>query len=142
MKIKFIATLLLISFFTLNIFSQNSESEVKGQLIKLFELSKAKNYEKAASLISYDGENKERVNKDSFNPATKEELEKVKRICKKISALIDLSSKYEIGETKVEKINNDDSYSIDVVFTSGTQKLATTFNFTKTGKGFLLSKMN
>lgn len=142
MRIKFSAVLFLLSFFSMNINAQNFESEVKDQLTKLFEFSKNKNYEKAAALILYEGENKERLNKDSFNPAEKEELEKVKRLCKKISALIDLSTKYEFGELKTEKVDKNEVFSIDVIFTSGTQKLATSFNFLKTEKGFLLSKMN
>jgi hypothetical protein len=125
----------------MTLFAQDSENEVKKQLNKLIELSKSKNYDKAALLIAYNGEIKERINKDSFDSTKKNELEKVKRICKKISALIDLSSKYEISNYYVDK-NNPEIHIVEITFTSGTQNLVTQFSFIRNEKGFLLTNMN
>lgn len=138
MKIK----LLIISFFLLSTFllAQNVESEIKIQMNKLIELSKSKSYDKASLLIAYNGENKDRIGNDNFNSQNKDELEKVKRICKKISALIDLSSKYEF--TNFTENKNKNEYIIEITFTSGTQNLATQFIFIKTDKGFLLNSLN
>ncbi|MCL4549959.1 MAG: hypothetical protein M1495_15475 [Bacteroidetes bacterium] len=117
----------------------NDENTVKSTLKNLLEFSKTKAYDKAASLIAYEGDDKNRIHKDSFNPSNKEELNQVKRICKKITALLELSSKYEFGDFKS---SDSGVYTMQVVFISGEQKLATTFNFEKTGKGFLLVSMN
>ena len=117
----------------------NDENSVKSTLKNLLEFSKTKAYDKAANLIAYEGDDKNRTHKDSFNPSNKEELNQVKRICKKITALLELSSKYEFGEFKSA---SKGAYTVQVTFISGEQKLATTFNFEKTGKGFLLVSMN
>jgi hypothetical protein len=108
------------------VIAQNSpQGDVKNNLVKLLDYSKSKAYDKAAFLIVYDGEDKTRVQKDSFNPANKDELNEVKRKCKKISA----------SGTK-------DIYTLNVVFISGEQKLSTSFSFIKCEKGYLLSNMN
>ncbi|MDF1612976.1 hypothetical protein [Stygiobacter electus] len=138
---KYLLQIFLLFLFTMTLIAQDSENEVKKQLNKLIELSKSKNYDKAALLIAYNGEIKERVNKDSFDPTKKNELEKVKRICKKISALIDLSSKYEISNYYVDK-NNPEIHIVEITFTSGTQNLVTQFSFIRNEKGFLLTNMN
>lgn len=133
----------LITIFALTtIKAQNADELVKANLTTLFELSKTKAYDKAALLIAYNGEEKARVQVDSFNPANKEELNQVKRICKKISALLDLSSKHEMGKIKLEEVNGVSVNNIDVSFISGDQKLITSFSFVKTEKGYLLSDMN
>jgi hypothetical protein len=124
------------------ILAQDPESSVKTALNSLFELSKAKQYEKACSLIAYNGENTLRNRKEAFNPASKEELNQVKRICKKISALIDLSSKQEFGKFETKKDAANENYIIEMNFISGDQKLVTAFSFIKTGKGFLLTDIN
>ncbi|MCX7874691.1 MAG: hypothetical protein N2321_00845 [Melioribacteraceae bacterium] len=138
---KYLVKFTLILLVTINLFAQNNESEVKTQLNKLIELSKAKNYEKASLLIAYNGDDKERINKDNFDPSKKDELEKVKRIAKKISALIDLSSKYEITNFLIDK-SNPEINIVEITFTSGTQNLVTQFSFIKTEKGYLLTNMN
>lgn len=138
---KYLLQIFLLFLFTMTLIAQDSENEVKKQLNKLIELSKSKNYDKAALLIAYNGEIKERINKDSFDSTKKNELEKVKRICKKISALIDLSSKYEISNYYVDK-NNPEIHIVEITFTSGTQNLVTQFSFIRNEKGFLLTNMN
>lgn len=117
----------------------NDASTVKSVLKSLLDYSKSKSYDKAASLIAYEGDDKNRTNKDSFNATNKEELNQVKRICKKISALLELSNSHESGEFKSLE---GGVYSMQVIFISGEQKLVTTFSFEKTEKGFLLTGMN
>jgi len=125
------------------LFAQNeSENAVKTTLNKLFDFSKSKSYEKAASYIAYDGEDKNRIGKESFNAVNKDELNQVKRICKKISALIDLSSKHEFGKFNIQKDVEKESYTIEVNFVSGDQKLVTSFRFIKTASGLLLADLN
>jgi hypothetical protein len=124
------------------IFAQGAEAAVKNTLNNLFEFSKAKAHEKAALLIAYDGEDKNRIQKEAFNPANKEELNQVKRVCKKISALLDLSSKHEFGKFETKKDGPNENYIIEVNFISGEQKLVTAFSFIKTEKGYLLININ
>lgn len=139
-KIKYLTALMMFAaFFTSITFAQSS---AKASLTSLFELSKAKSYEKASALIAYDGEDKTRLKKDAFNAANKEELAQVKRICKKISALIELSSKYDFGTSSVKQEGENEIQLIEVNFISGAQKLVTEFSFIKTEKGYLLSNMN
>jgi len=123
--------------------AQNSpQSDIKNTIVKLLNYSKSKAYDKAALLIAYDGEDKTRILKDSFNPVNKDELTEVKRKCKKISALLDLSSNYEIGTLIVPASESKDAFTLNVVFISGEQKLTTSFNFIKSEKGYLLANMN
>lgn len=139
-KIKFSTALMIVAGILSSItFAQSS---AKASLTSLFELSKAKSYEKAAALIAYDGEDKARIKKDAFNVANKDELSQVKRICKKISALIELSSKYDFGTSSVKQDGESEIQLIEVNFISGDQKLVTEFSFIKTEKGYLLFNMN
>lgn len=135
-----IVFLIFVSSISSAVFAQSDD--VKSNLVNLFELSKAKSFEKAAALIAYEGEDNARVQKEAFNSASKDELTQVKRICKKISALIELSSKYDFGAPNVKKDGDKEIHSIEVSFVSGDQKLVTEFSFIKTEKGFLLSNMN
>jgi len=137
--------ILLIIFLTSSIISyaQNtSEEAVKVVLNNLISYSKSKAYDKASSLIAYDGEDKNRFQKEGFNPSNKDELNQVKRICKKISALLDLSSKHEFAGFNTTTINGRENFTVEVNFVSGEQKLATSFKFIKSEKGILLISMN
>lgn len=135
-----IALLIFVSSISSAIFAQSAD--VKSNLVNLFEFSKAKTYEKAAALIAYEGDDKARIQKEAFNSSNKDELTQVKRICKKIYALIELSSKYDFGAPSVKKDGEKEIHSIEVSFVSGDQKLVTEFSFIKTEKGFLLSNTN
>lgn len=142
MKSIFFVLIVLISRSNILLAQNESESAVKTTLTKLFDFSKSKSYEKAASYIAYEGEDKNRVGKESFNAVNKDELNQVKRVCKKISALIDLSSKHEFGKFNIQKDGEKESYSMEVNFVSGDQKLVTSFNLIKAGKELLLTNMN
>ena len=142
MKSIFLVLFVVISGSNI-LFAQNeSENAVKTTLNKLFDFSKSKSYEKAASYIAYEGEDKNRVGKESFNAVSKDELNQVKRICKKISALIDLSSKHEFGKFTTQKDGEKESYTIEVNFVSGDQKLVTLFRLIKNASELLLTDMN
>lgn len=146
MKSTFRLIPILILSFVFNstiMFAQNSnESAVKAVLNNLLEYSKAKSFEKAATLIAYDGTDKKRIGKDSFNPSNKDEINQVKRICKKISALIELSTQHEFGVFSIKKENENEFYNMEVIFISGDQKLVTSFSFIKTDNKYLLFNMN
>lgn len=136
---------LLFTFIILTVavnFGQTPEGTIKSNLSSLFDLSKSKSFDKAAGLIAYEGSDATRVQKDSFNSSNKDEIAQVKRICKKIAALIELSTKYEFGQFSSTQNNEKEIFTLDVNFISGDQKLVTVFNFISTEKGFLLTNMN
>lgn len=142
LKYFLVITIVFLSNTEILFAQKSNETAVKSVLTNILDLSKSKVYEKAAALIAYDGEDKNRNQKESFNPANKDELNQVKRICKKISALLDLSSKHEFGQFSTNSSSGKDVYTIEVSFVSGDQKLVTSFSFIKTEKGYLLSNMN
>jgi hypothetical protein len=137
-----IAISFMIIVNSVNLFAQTPESAVKSTLNNLFNYSKSKAYEKAALLIAYDGEDKNRNQKEAYNPANQDEFNQVKRKCKEIAALIELSNKYEIGKFSTSTLDGKEVYIFDVSFISGEQKLVKTYTFTKAGNGFLLVKAN
>jgi hypothetical protein len=143
---NFIKHLVLISFIvfisSVKLFAQGPESAVKSALNNLFSYSKSKAYDKAALLIAYDGEDKNRSQKESYNPANKDELNQAKRKCKEIAALIELSNKYEVGKFSTSTLDGKEVYSIDVNFISGEQKLLKTYTFIKAVNGYLLIKVS
>ena len=142
MKSIFFVLFVLVSGSNILLAQNESESVIKTTLTKIFDFSKSKSYEKASSYIAYEGEDKNRVGKESFNAINKDELTQVKRVCKKISALVDLSSKHEFGKFSIQKDGEKESYTIEVNFVSGDQKLVTSFKFIKIANGLLLTDMN
>jgi len=138
MKSVFLVLIVVISGSNI-LFAQNeSENSVKSTLNKLFEFSKSKSYEKAAAYIAYEGEDKNRIGKESFNAANKDELNMVKRKLKKISALLEISNKHEFGKFSTSQTDGKDIFSIEIEYFSNDQKIIETYSFIKTEKGFLL----
>ncbi len=137
---KFFLLILIIPSIT---FVRISEDKaLKNTIMTLLNYCKENSYEKAAKLIAYTGEDKSRELKTHFNAALKEELNQVKRICKKISALIGISSGYEFGNITSTKDNGMYIYKVELIFKSGEEKLITTFSFVKTDVGYLLINVN
>lgn len=141
---KILMTGLTVLAFGISITAQNlsPEKAAASALIKLFDFSKAKSYDKAAKLIAYDGEEKSRYMVSTFNAADKDELNQVKRVSKKISALLEISQKYEMDPFILSEEGGKQIYSSDVIFISGEQKLHTTFKMIKIGSDFCLMDMN
>ncbi len=134
--------LALLLFTGINFSQDNSENSLKTTLDEIFSNSKAKTYEKAAVLLVYNGEDKARNGVDTFNPANADELDQVKRICKKISALLDISEQHLINKIEAVKIKGSDGYKVIVGFKSGDQTLETSFEFIKLSKGYALLNVN
>ncbi len=142
-KFLYIIFVSLILMSCSSIYAQNSDEKIiKESLTKLLNYSKEKSFEKAASIIAYTGEDKSREYKTSFDASNKDELNQVKRICKKISALLDISSNYETGKITISKENNIVIYNAEVTFISGEEKLKTNFRFIKVDNGYLLLGIN
>lgn len=111
-------------------------------LTQILEFSKAKKFAEAAALIAYDGSDETKKLKVALNPKDENELNSVKRICKKVKALMDISDSYEIGGQAEKKENGVDWTVIEVSFKSGNQNLKTLFSFVKVNDKFLLGDID
>ena len=98
-KLSIILGLILLASFFTNIKAQTSQETLK----QILDFSKAKKYVEAAALIAYDGSDETKKFKVPFNAKNENEFNSVKRICKKVKALMDISDSYEIGSAKEEK---------------------------------------
>lgn len=133
----------LFSFNSKSINAQtDSENSVKITLNKILDFSKSKSYEKASGLIAYSGDDKTKYLKNVYDSSNKDELNQVKRICKKISALLDISDTHNIDKIESMKIEGLDGYKAIVSFVSGTQKLETSFEFISINQNIVLFNMN
>ncbi len=142
MKKVFFCLFILLTSSTSSYLAQiDKQTIISTSLEELIQLSKDKQYEKASLRIVYSGKDVNRNLKTPFDPANSDELEQVKRICKKISALTDLSTKYKIGEVISKNDGDRKLYSVDVSFISGAQQLKTFFEFIETTDGFLLTNL-
>ncbi|MEW6195305.1 MAG: hypothetical protein AB1521_09130 [Bacteroidota bacterium] len=140
-KISYCVFILLL-LATSNYFAQTDKQiNIYNALKEIIQLSKDKQYEKASLRIAYNGKDTNRNLKTPFDPAKSDELGEVKRICKKISALTDLSTNYKIGKVISKKDGNTEFYLVSVSFISGTQELRTNFELIETADGFLLTTM-
>lgn len=137
-RLNLILGLLIFSAFFANIKAQTSQEVLK----QILELSKAKKFEQAAPLIAYDGADETKKLKTAFDAKNEDDLNSVKRICKKIKALIDISDSYEIGaQTEIEK-DGINWFVTEVGFKSGNQSLKTVFSFVKINDKFLLGDVD
>ena len=136
--------LMVFLFFAmgLTLAQENDQKQLNDNLNELLKYCKAENYEKAASLIAYQGENTSRNLNDVYKPNNPGELSKVKRIVKKISAFLNLSDSYEVLNFKKEERSGRQWYLLPVVFKSGGQKLKTKFWFVKINDKFVLGDFN
>lgn len=141
MKLIKSAALLLLTAVLLS-GSLLAQSGSKEALNKLFDFSKNKNYEAAAALIAYEGGDEERNHSAAINYADKDEQRDAKRVCKKIKALLDISSGYEVKSVSTEEKDKKSYDSIEVSFASGAQNLKTVFTFVKAGDSYLLTDID
>lgn len=137
-NLKYLLGTLILTLTFSNAFAQTTDDALK----KLFDLSKAKNYKEAAALIAYDGKEAARKLKDTYKADDKKELNKVKRVCKKIKALLDISDSYKLGNVTTKK-DQDVEWTIhQVEFKSGKQTLKTDFAFVKLNGNFVLGDID
>lgn len=137
-KLSIILGLILFSSLFTVLKAQSSQDVLKN----ILEFSKAKKFSEAAAFIAYDGTDEAKKFKVAFDANNDNELNSVKRICKKVKALIDISDSYEIGSAKEEKKDGLDWTVIEVSFKSGSQNLKTLFSFVKVNDKFLLGDID
>ncbi|MBU2506219.1 MAG: hypothetical protein KJ799_05785 [Bacteroidetes bacterium] len=132
--------LILITFFASAVTAQQNEKveSLKAATDNIFELSKNKDYKNAADKIAYYGKDAERLFKDHYNYADEKDAAQVKRICKKIKALIDISDSHTFGEITSETKDGIATSKVEVIFSSGEQELITNFLFIEISARLLL----
>ena len=139
---SFVKSILLFIFLFAagqNTFAQKEfESKVTNTLNKIFELSKKKEYEKVAALFAYTGTDDSRYLKDSYNPKDRNELKQVRRMAKKISAILNTSDSYSSSKCKKVKDEGVDKYIMNIIFASGNQELEFEFAFIELKENYLL----
>lgn len=138
MKKISIIFLMLLFFGNIKAQSNINESEIKTALNRLFEISKNKNYDAAALLMVYNGNNSARRLKDSFNSKNDSELKEVKRNCKKINAYLDLSDSFEYDQFIFNTYEGLPTSTVIINFLSGNQILKISFTFIKVNNKILL----
>ena len=137
-----LALVIISSFPSLKLAQEKNDLDsLKSVLVKLFELSKSKNYASGSFIIVYDGEDLTRRGKESFNYSNPKEKNQVERTCKKIKAFLDLSDSYEFGVMRKVKKNESESFVLPVIFKSGGITLNTSFSFLKIEGKFLLAEI-
>ena len=137
MKVKIILNI-FISFLILgNVYAQDqlTESDVKGAVSEIFDLSKNKDYQTAATKLLFSENNKNRA----YNYSNKSEAKAVKRKCKKIKAYLDLSDSYEYSSFANGSFNKLPSTTLNISFKSGDQELRISFVFVKLEGKILLA---
>lgn len=106
---------------------------VKQTSEKIFELCSKSDYKNAAGLFIYTGNGSDNL-KRAVNFKNKAEFTQVKRICKKIKGLLQISSSYKVSEP----VKNGESYNCKAEFKSGKQNLHFHLVFVKLKNKFLL----
>ena len=112
---------------------------IKSNLIKIFELSLKPNYAEAAGYFAKISDKNEISTIDNKIPG---EFINVKRMCKSISALINISNVYDINTPFKEVFNKINTFAVMVNFNSGAQVISKKFRFVKVGEKFLLLKID
>jgi transposase len=137
---KIISTLFfsILAFGIISAQPANSNDQIKNSLNKIFELSKADDYDACAKFIVYSGTDKKRNLVDTYNMQERSEAKDVKRICKKIKALLDITDKYDFKNLTTETIKDKNIYIQMIDFKSSGQQLTTKFEFIKVGDKYLL----
>jgi hypothetical protein len=135
-----IFTLIFLGLFVSTIWTQpNKEADdIKNTLTVIFDLSKADDFEGAAKYIVYSGDDNARKFVDTYNYKVRREAKDVKRITKKIKALLDITDKYNFIDFKNETRDANKIYIQMVNFVSSGQQLTTKFEFLKVGDKYLL----
>ena len=133
-------------FFLLLLFSvgglcqiEITKSDINTTIATLFEASEKSNYKNACDLIVYIGGEEARNYSGKLNAGNVDDLEKAKRMVKKIKAYLDISDSYEILDSKTITKKDREFIAVDVAFKSGKQVLKMQFQFVNSSITLLLA---
>lgn len=94
-------------------------------------MRKKNNYKAAASIIAYNGPDKERFLNAFSDYSIAPERRRINKICKRINALLKTSNNYKIEVTKGKPNKGKQVVVAKVIFESGKRKLKINFFFTR-----------
>ena len=142
MKLLRFLPLFLILFFLFNMISYTqTKNDIKSTMTNLINLSKAKKYEDAGKFIAYCADDKKKEYKAPLL-SNKEQLNYVKRLIKRISALAEVSESFNISTTVEEKAGGIEYQNVTVEFLSGSQKISSVFRFVNLNGSFFLADID
>lgn len=118
--------------------TNNELDEAKSLLKTLIEYSLDNNFESAAKLIYFDGENNSNQKPRSFDWNNPKEQKDVTRICKKIRAFIKFADEYEIGN-HFKPSENDSDIGLELKLISAGKETVYKFFFKNIDGKILLS---
>ncbi|MEN8191979.1 MAG: hypothetical protein ABFS12_04140 [Bacteroidota bacterium] len=122
--------LVFVLFISMNkISAQVDKKAAKSTANKLFSLCQKNNYSSASSILAYHGSNESRLYKDTYNYSNSSEASDVKRFCKRVKAMIEISDSYDFGSFRKRKMHGKEVQSLDVIFKSGNQKIKNKLTF-------------
>ncbi len=130
---------LFLIIFTASSFGQ-ANNDVKSTIGTIIEMSKAKNYEAAAKFVAFRPDDKKMEYK-APQLSSREQMNYIKRLLKRIGALADVSSSFKIGEVSTREISGVKFEKIPVDFLSGSQKLNASFLFINIQGSYLLAEI-
>lgn len=110
--------------------------DIQDILVKILDASESENYQAAASMFVYEGDDAARNLKDFYNSTVPSEENKVKRIAKKIKAFQKLSESYSVGAISKSSKSGVEAFIVEVIFNSGKQSLKTEFTFVSVKNSF------
>mgnify|MGYP000890523412 CR=1 FL=1 len=130
---------LFLLIFTASSFAQ-ANNDVKSTIGTIIEMSKTKNYEGAAKFVAFRPDDKKMEYKaPQLN--SRDQMNYIKRLLKRIGALADVSSSFKIGEAVKQEITGVKFEKISVDFLSGSQKLNASFLFINIQGNYLLAEI-
>ncbi len=108
---------------------RDAQTSIKEQLDRIFRYSEQRNSTLLAATIAYNGNDSKRNLKDALDPNNTDEMNRAKRILKKIKAFLNLSDSHEFGTLEIKNSADRQMYVQEVKFKSKSQVLSTHFTF-------------
>lgn len=132
-KNNLVALVFVSLIFSLSIFAQNAKSDgdIKTVVKKLFEFCEKNDFKSAATIVAYDGPDKERFLNSFSDYKIASEKRRVDKICKRINALRKMSDEYSIELAEGKPFKDKPVEVARVIFSSGKQQLKLEFQFTR-----------
>ena len=122
--------------------AQSEKEAVQNRIKEIFKVCESKDYSLAAEMFVYSGDDVKRAWKSAFDAKDKNELNKVKRICRKIGGFRKISGSYSFGKFFTKNESEGKWYVQEVIFKSGSQSLTAKFAFLKINGKFLLGDID
>ncbi len=118
------------------------QSHISLKIDELFTAAQNSNYETAIKLILLEKKNNDNLDLLVPDIENSSDLNKVKRICRKMDALRKVSDQYLIDEFAEENYQGQNVFAITLLFKSGDQTISKLLRFVLLEKEFYLIKID